>query len=75
LVEEPLKRLKAEPLEIGLAFVFGALNEILKNKSFGLEVQAEDRGCLPAAERRGAQLHRGGAVGGAGVAAERAVPI
>ena len=37
LVEEPLKRLKAESSEIRLAFVFEALNEILNNSSFGLK--------------------------------------
>jgi hypothetical protein len=41
LVEEPLRRLKAEPPEIRLAFVFEALNEILKNSSFGLKFNLE----------------------------------
>jgi hypothetical protein len=33
-VEAPLNRLKAEPSEARVAFVFEALNEILRNKSF-----------------------------------------
>ena len=33
-VEAPLNRLKSEPPEVRLAFVFEALNEIVRNRSF-----------------------------------------
>ena len=74
-VEAPLNRLKAEPSEVRLAFVFEALNEIVEKQIVSLQARFEDRGCLPAAERRGAQLPRGGAVGGTRLAAEGAVSV
>src|SRR5208337_741261 len=33
-VEAPLNRLKSEPPEVRLAFIFEALNEIVRNKSY-----------------------------------------
>jgi hypothetical protein len=38
-VAEPLKRLKAEPPEIRLAFVFEALDEMLRDQSFLLKIK------------------------------------
>jgi hypothetical protein len=37
-VEVPLNRLKSEPPEVRLAFVFEALNEMVRNSSFHLKV-------------------------------------
>ena len=37
-VEAPLNRLKSEPPEVRLAFVFEALNEIVRNSSFHLKL-------------------------------------
>jgi hypothetical protein len=39
LLEAPLNRLKSEPPEVRLAFVFEALNEIVRSSSFHLKLQ------------------------------------